>query len=269
MSIDFASIPWGTFLAIGILIGILIGWGIGFADSNIRTRKKIESAEANAAIAITEAEKKIAEANQRLAEQAPQPVPQVVTVDEPGLLRLKNDRGYYALEMDGVLIRSALAPDGRKRLIDLLTVIRPYLEGNLPPQAAVSVAPMPTAAPIVAPTPRPVPAPTPAPPQVTSAPVPEAPAGDATPKTLINPDDTKEMAKLGMIAQIDAVLQWRLVKSPLARRGIRVTEAPGGGGVRVEVGIEKFEAVDDVSDPEVKAFIKACIAEWEKKATPG
>jgi hypothetical protein len=247
-------------LIVGGVVGLLIGWIIGFFDSNNRTAKKIQSAEANAAIAMKEAENKIAEANQRLAEI---PAQQPVTVqDDPGLLRLKNNGGYFALEMDGAPVRNALAPDEKRRLIELLTVIRPYLEGGLPPQAPAMPAPAPRPA---------MPAPRPAP--MTAFAAPAAPAAetlapDGTPKTLINPDDKKVMASLGMIAQIDAILQWRLATSTFARRGIRVTESPEGG-VHVEVGLEKFEAVDDVTDPEVKAFIKASIAEWEKKFTPG
>jgi hypothetical protein len=259
MTTDFTPTPT-LYVTIGLIVGLIIGWAIGFFDSNKRTAKKIQSAEANAEIAIKDAENKIAEANQRLA-QAPQ---QVIAQDDPGLLRLKNNSGYFALEMDGKPVNNALSPDGKKRLIELLTVIRPYLEGGLPPQSLASASV--PAAPI--PAPRPVPAIPIVPQSESTPPVPEDIAPDGIPKVLINPDDKKVMASLGMIAQIDAVLQWRLVKSPFARRGIRVTESPEGG-VRVEVGLEKFEAVDDVTDPEVKAFIRAAIAEWEKKFTPG
>jgi hypothetical protein len=260
MTFDFSPTPF-FYIFIGFVVGFLAGWASGFFDARNRTAKKIQSAEANAEIAIKDAEKKIAEANRKLAEI---PAPQVMVQDDPGLLRLKNERGYYALEIDGAPIRGALASDGKKRLIELLTVIRPYLEGGLPAQAPAST-PM-SAAP--APRPAPVMSAPVARPTATLPTTPEAPAADAPPKTLVNPDDKKEMAKLGMIAQIDAVLQWRLVSSAFAKRGIRVTESPEGG-VRVEVGLEKFEAVDDVTDPEIKAFIKNAIAEWEKKFTPG
>jgi hypothetical protein len=41
------------------------------------------------------------------------------------------------------------------------------------------------------------------------------------------------------------------------------------GGVNVYVGIQRFESVDDVPDEEVKSAIRAAIAEWENKYTPG
>ena len=37
----------------------------------------------------------------------------------------------------------------------------------------------------------------------------------------------------------------------------------------VWVGVDKYETVDDVPDEQVKAAIRAAIAEWENKYTPG
>ncbi len=260
MNTEFAPTPF-FYIFIGFLVGLILGWLIGFFDSNNRSAKKIQSAEANAAIAMKEAENKIAEANRILEER------ETAASDDPGVLRLKIQSGRYALEMDGIPVQGALPPEGKKRLIELLTAIRPYLEGETSAPAAAAPKP-----PVSAPTPKPIPAPTPKPAAASTPPSPSSFAPEeelaAPQKPLINPADKKAMASLSMIGQIDAVLQWRLAASPLAKRGIRVAEAPGGG-VRVEVGLEKFEAVDDVPDPEIKAFIKAAIAEWEKKFTPG
>ncbi len=240
-----------------ILIGmacLLIGWGIGFLDSNKRTEKKVQAAEANAEIAIKDAENKIAAANQKLAQTA-----QVTVQDDAGLLRLKNNSGYLTLEIDGAPINNALEPDGKKRLIELLTIIRPYLEGNPPPQAASApAAPRPAAV---------MPAPVQQP--IISSPT-QTPIfmEEAAPKSAVKSGDKLAMASLSIVAQIDAVLQERLINTALAKRGIRVYESPEGG-VQVEVGLQKFETIDDVSDPEIKAFIRAAVAEWEKKFTPG
>ncbi len=258
MSTDFTPTP--IFYAIvSFIIGLIVGWVSGFFDSNSRSAKKIKAAESNAEIAVQDAEKKIAQANQKLAQQV---VPQqIITQDDPGLLRLKNNSGYFALELDGTSVNSALLPDKKKRLIELLTVIRPYLEGSLPPQA-----PAPVAAPQPTPT---MPAPVAQP--ISSTPIyvatPAAESADP-PKTIINPDDKKTMASLSMVGQIDAILQARLINTTLEKRGIRVNESPEGG-VQVDVGLEKFAAIDDITDPEVKAFIRAAVAEWEKKFTPG
>ncbi len=231
-------------LILGGIVGVIVGWVIGFFDSNKRAAKKIQAAEAKAEIAVTEAEKKIAQASHAA---------QVIVQDDPGLLRLKNNQGSYALEIDGALINGALPADQKKRLIELLTAMRPYLEGSSAPQSV----PAPVA-------PRPTP--------IVSAPVvqtiaPPAPAADLL-KPVVKIEDKKALAALSMVAQIDSVLQARLINTPLAKRGIRVYESPEGG-VQVEVGLEKFATIDDVTDPEVKAFIRAAVAEWEKKFTPG
>ncbi|MDD2920969.1 MAG: hypothetical protein PHQ36_01675 [Anaerolineales bacterium] len=240
---------WQLALILGGIVGMILGWIIGFFDSNNRSAKKIQNAEEKAENAVKEAERKIAQAS-----QIPAPTPQVTIQDDPGLLRLKNEQGRYALEMDGMSIGGALTPDKKKRLIELLTAIRPYLEGSLPPQPA----PAPAA-------PRPAPTVVSAP--VVQTPPPAAVVVDA-PKPAAKIDDKKTMAALSIVAQIDSVLQARLINTPLDKRGIRVYESPEGG-VQVEVGLEKFETIDDVTDPEVKAVIRAAVAEWEKKFTPG
>lgn len=241
--------PNPTFYGIvGVLIGMAIGWTIGFFDSNSRTAKKIQSAETNAQIAMEEAERKIAAAEQKLSEAA---APQIVTQDEPGLLRLKSINGQYALEMDGTPIRSALPPEGKKRLIELLTAIRPYLEGaNAAPRPAAPAAVAPAAA---------VPAPR------------VNPAASAAPVPPVNPaakEEKKKLASLSIVGQIDFILQERLLNSPLAQRGIHLTES-AEGGLQVMVGLEKFSTVDDVPYADVKAAIRAAITEWENKFTPG
>lgn len=71
-----------------------------------------------------------------------------------------------------------------------------------------------------------------------------------------------------MVAQIDEILQARLVSSPLADHAIKLMESPEGG-VIVLVGLQKFNGVGEVTDPQIQAEIRAAIAEWEKKYTPG
>ena len=71
-----------------------------------------------------------------------------------------------------------------------------------------------------------------------------------------------------MVTQIDSILQARINGTPLQNAGISLRESPEGG-VQVWVGMEKFQGVDAVPDEEIKAAIKAAIAEWENKFTPG
>ncbi len=71
-----------------------------------------------------------------------------------------------------------------------------------------------------------------------------------------------------MVGQIDAILQTKLIGTPLATRGIRLVESAQGGAM-VVVGLNRYEGVGEVPEPEVQAVIRAAIAEWENKYTPG
>jgi len=64
-------------------------------------------------------------------------------------------------------------------------------------------------------------------------------------------------------AQVDEILQEKLAESPLAGRGIRIMELPGRGMV-VMVGLDRYEAVDEVPDAEIRAIIRAAVLEWEQ-----
>ena len=251
---EFSPTPF-FYVAAGLILGLILGWVIGFLDSNSRAAKKITAAEANAEIKIKEAERKIAEAKQN--SQPAQTLP-----DDPGLLRLKKDNERFTLEMDGALITGELSPDKRKRLIELVTVIRPWLEGKQSPPAA----PQP-ATPIQTQPTTPLqtqPAPDPAQDAVSRPVQPSAQPLPAVKK----PEAEKNISSLSIVQQIDTVLQAHLVNTPLAKRGIRLQESIQGG-VEVYVGLQKFHAVDDVPDEEIKTAIRASIAEWEKKYTPG
>ncbi len=231
-----------------IVIAVLVGWFIGFLDSNLRTAKKIKAAEANAEIKIREAEKKIAQAEQQISlESRLSPGPK----DDPGLLRLKKNNVRFTLEIDGAPVGDMLSADKKKRLIELITVLRPWLEGGQPQQAASQPAAPIHAAPALDPAQ-----------QAVSRPV--QPAASTAKKS----EAEKSIKSLSIVNQIDTVLQARLMDTPLAKRGIRLQESPQGG-VEVYVGLEKFSTVDDVSDETIKAAIRAAIAEWEEKYTPG
>jgi hypothetical protein len=71
-----------------------------------------------------------------------------------------------------------------------------------------------------------------------------------------------------IVAQIDEILQSKLADSPLAERGIRLMEMPTKGLV-VMVGLQQYEEVDAVPDPEIRALIRQSVDEWEKSQTQG
>jgi hypothetical protein len=223
-----------------VLIAVIVGWFIGFLDSNLRTAKKIEAAEANAEIKIQEAEKRIAQASSSSQTQQ----------DDPGLLRLKKIDGRFMLEIDGAPVSAELSNDKRKRLIELITVFRLWLDGG-------------QSSPVLS---QPV-APTPTPPM--PDPVREAVSRPAQPlSTAKKPEPEKNISSMSIVQQIDTVLQASLADTPFAKRGIRLQESIQGG-VEVYVGLNKFDAVDDVPDEAIKNVIRAAIADWEKKYTPG
>lgn len=243
---DFTPTPL-FYIIIGLLIGMVIGWGIGFFDSNGRTASKIQVAESKADAVIREAERKIAQAEKQIALASQSPQNQR---DTPDLLRLKNDNGRPSLEMDGTPVSGVLSPDKKKRLIELITIFRPWLEGGQPVQAVSQPA--------------------------ASVQTPPAPATSQEPVYLSpqpvvpltkKPEPEKSFSSLSIVQQIDTVLQARLVNTPLEKQGIRLQESPQGG-VEVYVGLQKFLAVEDVPDTFIRSEIRAAIAEWEEKYTP-
>jgi hypothetical protein len=66
------------------------------------------------------------------------------------------------------------------------------------------------------------------------------------------------------IAQaIEDFLQYKISQNPeFQKRGIHVRPT-ASGGVRIEAEGKTYDFVDDVANPEIRAFIKAAIAEWQ------
>lgn len=65
-----------------------------------------------------------------------------------------------------------------------------------------------------------------------------------------------------IVAQVDDILQELLMDSPLAGKGIRLIEHPDEGMV-ILVGLERYQAVEDVPEPEIRVRIKEAVARWE------
>ena len=68
-----------------------------------------------------------------------------------------------------------------------------------------------------------------------------------------------------IVEQIDDILQEKLESSPACNKGVRLVEDPKLG-VAVWIGLERFNGVDAVVDPDVIAVLKAAVAEWEHRA---
>jgi hypothetical protein len=222
--------------------------------------------------------RKAEEEQEKKEQPAPPPAvvpsakPETITMDDPGLLRIKHENGSFVLDLDGRRVNPiTLSSDQRRRLIDMLNIIRPWLEGRAAP--ATAAAPPPSAPPTTlderlsafggtSPESEPAPPP-PAPPPLQR---PVQPAA-ARPSTIAKEDRPAAPAN-SIVGQIDAILQERLAGTSLSERGVFLTQSPEGG-VNVFVGLTRYNGVDDVPDPEVKAAIRAAIAEWETKYTPG
>jgi hypothetical protein len=187
-----------------------------------------------------------------LVQPTSSPPGQPVVKDDSGILRLKEQDQKLVLDLDGQRVTTGLlSPDQRKRMIAILTLMRPWLEGT---SAAETVQAFRAQQPPGTP-PAPVPVVRP-----------DTAAKPAVPRESLEED--KPAPILSIVGQIDAILQQRLAASPLGSRGIRLQESPEGG-VLVWVGVKKYQTVEDVPDPEIKALIRSAIREWEQKAVPG
>src|SRR5687767_5506117 len=203
-----------TYLAIaGIaIVAMFFGYGFGLFEGRSQGYKRRKADE--------EQERK----------DQPPPTP-MTKVDDPGLLRIKAENGLLTLDLDGNRAdTSSLSPEQRKRLIEMLTLMRPWLEGRSVPAPAPSTN---TSAQL--PSDQPVPAPV--------SPVPSTPKPTPQPvvsrASMIAKEDRPSAPANSIVAQIDAILQARLVGSPLADRGVFLTQSPEGG-VNVFVGLTRY-----------------------------
>ncbi len=180
------------------------------------------------------------------------PAPPTPSTPDKSLLRLSLGAGQKpTLDLDGRPVDvTGLSAEQRKRLIDLMVVMRPWIEAA------------PASKPIAVPAPAASPAP-----MVMAVPeaIPTAMPGAGL--TAGNRPAPEPGTPTTMVGQIDAILQARLAGTALAGRGIRLTESSQGGAA-IFIGMQRYAGLGDVPDPEVQAAIKAAIAEWEAKYTP-
>jgi hypothetical protein len=225
-------------VAIGIVIAVMFfGYFFGLFEGRGQGYKKRQKEEAE--------DKKLRPASEPLPPASP-PAPS----DEIPILDVSMAAdGGLRLKMDGQRTDTdTLEPEQRKRLIAILTQMRPWLEAPKPSQPPARPRPAPVSTPSLSSKPTPAPKP--------AAPPPEADS------------DAPAPAPQSIVAQIDSVLQARLAGTPLAEKGIRLQESLEGG-VLVWVGISKYEGIEEVPDEQIKTTIRAAIAEWEDKYTPG
>jgi hypothetical protein len=197
---------------------------------------------------------------------APEPAPSSVTAQPAhanAWLELYADReGRPGLDLDGQRVdTSRLTWDQHQRLVQLMVVMRPWVETGSHAAAPSSPrgAPEASARPIAEPDSGAAGAND----VDLGAKVPAGTAGSPAASSPAEPN-----APTSMVAQIDAILQARLQGTALVSRRIRLAESLDGG-VLVSVGQQSYPGVSEVPDAEVQAAIRAAISEWEKKYTPG
>jgi hypothetical protein len=154
------------------------------------------------------------------------------------------------LGMDGIRLndKAALQPGQHQRLLNLVLDLRPWLEvgQQAMPKPESTQPPLSPGAPTPAISQRLV---------------------QAKKEKGATAEETAEPAPVldSIIQQIDKVLQAKLETSPFKERDIQLVEGPGGI-VIVKDGINKYEGVDGIPDPEIKALIRQAVADWEKGA---
>ncbi|MFZ6027394.1 MAG: hypothetical protein ACOYYS_06735 [Chloroflexota bacterium] len=126
------------------------------------------------------------------------------------------------------------------------------------------------AAPAKASTPVSTPLPTPA--LLSPAAPPDAGAAEKPLKFSMNPMDMiqtvtdrggkpKAAAAISIIAQVDAILQARILGTPFEKSGIRLIEKPDHT-MEIEVGLNKYDGIDAVPSADIRSLIRSCVNEW-------
>jgi hypothetical protein len=172
-------------------------------------------------------------------------------VDDEEILSAWRTHGNKVwLGMDGTRLndKAELQPGQYQRLRNLVLDLRPWLETVQPatPKQESVPEPLPPIAPVPAQTQPPV----------------QAEKKKVVPVVEITPPAP---VLDSIIQQIDKVLQAKLETGPFKDRGIQLVEGPGGI-VIVKDGINRYEGVDAIPDPEIKTLIRQAVTEWEKGA---
>ena len=71
-----------------------------------------------------------------------------------------------------------------------------------------------------------------------------------------------------MVAQVNDILQGKLHAAGMQKWAVRLTESPNKGMV-VWVGMERYEAIDEVPYKRVRDMIRVSVVEWEQRAEAG
>ena len=90
------------------------------------------------------------------------------------------------------------------------------------------------------------------------------PAEEAIPEVPpVEEEGEAEVKMLSVIDEVNDLLQKKLAGSPLAGKGIHLMENHNRE-IRFWVGLNSYNDVEEIPDPEVRQIIDAAVKEWEK-----
>jgi hypothetical protein len=196
------------------------------------------------------------------------------------LARLWRDRrtGKVSIEMDGKMLSAAadLSAAQRASLTQVADELQLWLGADdlvgraLVPPAAVAAAVLPEPSPLAPAAAQPArTAIKPVAPEALYAAEPEVKPPSMDVRDILARAFTTDKSKgaqplKSIAAQVDEIVQERLPGSAFKNHRITLTEMPGGG-LLVKVDDARYEGVGDVPDPEIQAFLRECVAEWERR----
>lgn len=188
------------------------------------------------------------------------------------ILRLATSgKGELLVQMGGQSFQAYqnLTSGQQDRLLRITELLRKWQGLSAPPAAAAEAAP--------------------AGDQAAGAALPASAPADTQPRPAFNPAQTASIQKRGLsgpvellsralqtdvrkpetstsiAAQVDEILQKKLESLNMKDRAIRLMELPGKGMV-VLIGLNQYNDVSAVPDPEIQQLIRACVKEWEQKS---
>lgn len=96
-------------------------------------------------------------------------------------------------------------------------------------------------------------------------PTPVPAAVDPPPEPILEAedDDETEVKMLSVVDEVNDILQRKLSGSAMAGKGIHLMENHNKE-IRFWVGLESYNDVSDIPDPEIQALINASVKEWEQ-----
>ena len=96
-------------------------------------------------------------------------------------------------------------------------------------------------------------------------PAPKPVAMDSIPEPTLKPDNEEEteIKMLSVVDEVNDILQRKLHGSAMAGKGIHLMENHNKE-IRFWVGLESYNDVSDIPDPEIQALINTAVKEWER-----